>query len=92
MRANDGQDFPPSDMAPVWSCVMDRAMLRDRLAAAERHVAEVERHIANQRELVAQLERDGRDTAHAKQLLEQFEEVLAIHVAERERLRAELGL
>jgi len=62
-------------------------MLRDRLAAAERHVAEVERHLANQRELVAQLERDGRDTAHAKQLLEQFEEVLAIHVAERDRLR-----
>jgi len=71
---------------------MDRAALQDRLAAAVRHVAEAERHVASQREVVAQLEREGHDTAHAKQLLEQFEEVLAIHVADRDRLRKELGL
>jgi hypothetical protein len=70
---------------------MDRAMLQDRLAAAERHVSEAERHVANQREHVSQLEREGHETGHAKRLLEQLEEVLAIHVAERDRLREELG-
>jgi hypothetical protein len=43
-------------------------------------------------ELVARLEHDGHDTAQAIPLLEQFEEVLAIRVAYRDRLRKELGL
>jgi hypothetical protein len=70
---------------------MDRATLQDRLAAAERHVAEAERHVAAQREFLAQLQREGHDTAQAKRLLEQFEEVLAIHIADRDRLRKELS-
>jgi hypothetical protein len=71
---------------------MNRAMLKDHLAAAERHVAEAERQVAHQREVLARLERDGHDTAPATPLLEQFEEVLAIRVAYRDRLRDELGL
>ena len=71
---------------------MNRAMLEDYLAATERLLAEVERHVGYQRELVAQLEYDGHDTAQATQLLKEFEEVLAVHIAERNRVRYALGL
>ena len=71
---------------------MNRAMLEAHLVATERPLAEVQRHVAYQRELVAQLERDGYNTAEATRLLKQFEEVLAMHIADRDRLRKELGL
>jgi hypothetical protein len=67
-------------------------MLENTLAAAERHLAEAERQVAIQREHVTQLERDGCDTAQPTRLPEQFEEVLFMHIADRDRLRAELGL
>jgi hypothetical protein len=70
---------------------MDRATLVDTLAAAERHLAEAEHQVANQREHVARLERDGQDTAQPTQLLQQLEEVLDVHLADRDRLRKELG-
>jgi len=69
---------------------MDAEMARDHLAQAERHVAQGERHIARQREIIAELERDGHDTAQARATLAQFEEIQAMHVAERDRLRHEL--
>ena len=59
--------------------------------AAERQLAEVERNVANQRELVAQLERDGHDTDSATRQLEQLEEVMALHLADCDRLRRELA-
>ena len=71
---------------------MDRAILEDHLAAAERHLVEAERQVANQRDHLALLERDGHDTAQPTQLLEHFEEVLAMHIADRDRLRKELEL
>lgn len=71
---------------------MNRAMLEDHLAATARQLAEVERHVAYQRELVAQLEYDGHDTAQACELLRRFEEVLAMHIAKRNRVRMELGI
>jgi len=71
---------------------MNRAMLEDHLAATEQLLAEVERHVAYLRELVDQMERDGHDTARETRLLKEFEEVLAVHIADRDRLRKELGL
>jgi hypothetical protein len=70
---------------------MDRVILEDILAATERHLAEAECQVANQRERVAQLERDGLDTAEPTRLLIELEELQAIHVAERDRLRKKLG-
>ncbi len=72
----------------------ERARLREDLALAERHVADGERVVARQRAIVAELERDGHDAtaAQARQLLAQFEELLALHVGDRDRLRRELGL
>jgi hypothetical protein len=66
-------------------------MLEATLAATERELAEAERQVANQREHVAELEREGHDIAHPTELLEQLEEVLAMHIADRDRLRDELA-
>ena len=73
------------------ACPMDRAMLADTLAAAERHLAEAGRQVANQRERVAQLEREGRDNTLPTELLKQWEEALAMHLADRDRIRKELA-
>jgi len=71
---------------------MDRVVLEHILAAAERHLAEAECQLANQRERVAQLERDGLNTAEPMRLLIELEELQAIHVADRDRLRKKLRL
>jgi hypothetical protein len=70
---------------------MDRTVLEDHLAATERHLDEAEWHVANQREHLSRLERDGIDTAEPARLLAELEEVLAAHIADRDRLRKELG-
>src|SRR5262249_31428811 len=48
---------------------MDRSLIEEHLAQANRHVAEGEGHVTKRRELVAQLERDGHDTTEALKLL-----------------------
>jgi hypothetical protein len=71
---------------------MDRATLEEHLALAAAHVAAGERLVARQRELVAQLERDGHDTLEATKVLNQLEQLQALYIADRDRLRKELGL
>jgi len=70
---------------------MDREMLQNELEMAERHVLEGEHHVARQREIVAELARDGHNTSKAAILLRTFEDLQAIHVADRDRLRKELA-
>jgi GTP cyclohydrolase II len=70
----------------------DRSKLYEHLAIAEEHVAAAERSLVRQRGIVAELERDGRNTAQALALLAYFEEVQAMHIAERDRLLRELPL
>ena len=69
---------------------MDRAMIAEHLAQAERHVTLGERHVAEQRERVINLGQDGHDATGAASLLSQFEELQAQHVADRDRVRREL--
>jgi hypothetical protein len=69
---------------------MDRWMIETNLAQAERHVAEGSQHVAMQREIVKNLERDGHDTSRARSLLARFEESQTMHIADRDRLRKEL--
>jgi hypothetical protein len=71
---------------------MDGELLERGLAEAEQRVAKAERHLANQLEFVARLERDGCDPSQAMHLLQHFEELQALHVADRDRLRKQLGL
>ena len=66
-------------------------MLEAALEATERHLAEAERQVANQRERVAQLEREGRDNTLPTELLAEWEEARAMHIADRDRIRKELA-
>jgi hypothetical protein len=66
---------------------MHWAMLQEHLAQAEFQVVEGERVIARQRDVVAQLERDGHDSTDAMLLLYQFEEIQYLHVDHRDQLR-----
>jgi hypothetical protein len=61
------------------------------LAQAERHVVEAEKRVACQREIVADIERNGHRATAARGLLAAFERLLAMHLADRARLRRELG-
>jgi hypothetical protein len=63
-----------------------KAMLEFRLAQAEEHVTMGSQRIAEQRQRIENMQRDGLDTGLAKQLLAQFEETLSIHIADREKL------
>jgi len=62
----------------------------EHLAQAERHVAQGELHLIRQREIIDELERGGHDTASARDLLLKLEETQALHIADRDRIRAEL--
>ena len=71
---------------------MNRTMLQGQLARAERHVLEGERRVARQREIVAALTGDAEEFGRAKALLEKFEQIQDLYIADRDRLRKELGL
>jgi hypothetical protein len=61
---------------------MDRAVLEQHLALGERHVSEGTDHVARQREIVAELIEHGHDSRTAQALMVQFEETLAIDIAD----------
>jgi hypothetical protein len=71
---------------------MDRAVWQEHLAQTEWHVLEAEKRVARQRAIVAELEREGRRATAARGLLAAFERLLDMHLADRRRLRQELGL
>jgi hypothetical protein len=75
----------------VSSPPTDRYTLKQRLAQAEGHMAMSKGHIASQSEFVAGLVRDGHDASQALALLLRFEELRQLHIADRDRLRGELG-
>lgn len=56
---------------------MDRNAELRRLAEADGHIAEAERHVSEQRIQVEKLGREGHDTSLALALLTQFEGTLA---------------
>ncbi len=65
---------------------MNRAALLQHLAQAEDHIATSEKNVRRQRELIAELERDGHDIAVARKLLSEFEKLQAMHDADRDRI------
>ena len=70
---------------------MDRRMILSQVAQAEMQVAVSEEFVTRQREIVDALRRRGADTTAAKELLQTFEQVEAAHLADLDRLRAELA-
>ena len=75
----------------TWFRPMDRQRILVQLAAACRLITQGERHIVEQRQLVAEMERDGHDSSILKNALEQFEKLHAQQIAERDRLENELA-
>jgi hypothetical protein len=69
---------------------MDRQVITERLAQTDRRVAEGRVRVLRQYQLIEQLERDGQDTTRALRLLGQYDNLLALHVANRDRLVARL--
>jgi len=69
---------------------MDREAMLESLAAAERHIAAGELLVERQLELIAELEDGGHDTRLANELLSVLEQSQSHHLADRERIRAEL--
>jgi hypothetical protein len=69
---------------------MPQWRLMENLALADEHIALGAKHVARQREIIAELERDGHDTTKACALLAEFEELQAMHIADRDRLLGEL--
>jgi hypothetical protein len=70
---------------------MDRATLIKHLIEAESLVSLADVIVAQQRQLIADIERDGLDTKLALRLLAEFEEYLLQEIADRDRLKAELA-
>lgn len=68
----------------------DPAILRAHLEQARRRVSDGERHVRRQREFVAELGRESRDTEKARRVLAQFEHMHAMNIADRDRLENEL--
>ena len=71
---------------------MEQMVFQEYLAKADRNVREGERDVARQLQVVDDLERNGLNTGEAMELLLQFEEMLATCIADRNRLRREVGL
>lgn len=61
------------------------------LALAEGHVDQGRRHVARQKEIIAELGLAGHPTALAETLLTSFEQTLVTHVEHRDRMLAELA-
>jgi hypothetical protein len=66
-----------------------RTIMERHLARAERHVLEGELRLERQRAIIEERRRDDHDVELSEQLLAQMEESQRLHVAERDRLRAE---
>lgn len=77
-----------SGLVLYWD--MDRSIKLEHLAEAEAHVAEGQRHIDRQEQIVAELDRDGHDTKQAWELLAIFRSLQIEHIAHRDRLLREL--
>jgi hypothetical protein len=71
----------------------ERGMIERHLAQAQTHVIQGEGHIARQKVILADMERDGHEDAayQARELLATFELTQQSHVRDRDRLRAELA-
>lgn len=70
---------------------MPLTKLLEHLAQAKENVAAGERNIARQRDIIAELERDGHDVTEAKKLLARFEETQALQIAGLETIKSELA-
>ena len=70
---------------------MERALVISYLQAAEEHLANDVQDIADQRDLISTLERTGHSATSAIARLREMEKTQTRHIADRERLRAQVA-
>jgi hypothetical protein len=70
---------------------IDRSLLLGQLIATERHIGAVAQNVLRQQSIIDELERRGHDSAYARSLLRQLNEMQAMRIADRDRMRAALG-
>ena len=70
---------------------LQRDVLKQHLALAEKHIAEGVVHVEQERQIVEELKRRGQDVRRSADLLELFKETLADHISERDRVLEELA-
>jgi hypothetical protein len=68
-----------------------RALVEKHLAQAEVFIRDIEKRIDAQRRIIEEMEKESRDTKHAAAVLRLLKHSLELHVADRDRLRAELA-
>ena len=68
-----------------------RAILEEKLAEAERSIAEGKICVKAQRAIVKKLATDGRDTEQARHILKTLQDTLALFIEDRDRLKSELS-
>ncbi len=71
--------------------IADRALWEEHLARAEQRIARSEATIARQKSAIEELQLAKLETRSARELLAQFEQLLDLQIADRDRLREELG-
>ena len=71
---------------------MDRALIISYLQDAEDQVANGQQHIADQCDLISTLERTGHHATSAIARLRVMEQTQTQHIANRDRLRADLAM
>lgn len=90
-RAN-AEDGAPANQ-PILreaSARIDRVTRLRNLTEAEQHIAQGERHIAEQEDLINRLVQKGHETTEAWKLLENFYATQVLHVQHRDRIRKQL--
>ena len=68
-----------------------RAFVEKHLAQAEVFIRDIEERVDAQRRIIEEMEKESRDTKHAAAVLRLLKHSLELHVADRDRLRAELA-
>ncbi len=76
----------------VYPSNVDKKVLLRHLDEARTHIALGDKHIARQREIVAEFEKagDGDDLVTAKALLESYMQLQAMHIADLQGIEREL--
>jgi hypothetical protein len=69
---------------------MDRAKIEEHLRQTDSHIALGLKHLERQREIIAELQRDGHDTTAAVELLATLEETQRLHADTRRTILGEL--
>jgi len=69
---------------------MTLGVLEQRLKEAERHIVDGKKHVEQQRLVMERLVGGGHKTHEARRLLHLLEDLLVLHMQNRDRIRAEM--